>query len=224
MSRRVSLLTLSCIIGFAVLLTGCATTKSPYNIIEKQKKEISQLKDHLKEYEKEVELAQNKLQEEIEAKEEEFVATQNKLIKQFKNRLKAGEMKIENLRRGLVLTFLNSVLFDSGKAEIKDEGKETLAKVANILKEDCPDKDVSIEGHTDNEPIKYSAWKSNWELSTARGNSILHYFIGECGIKPGRLRVVGFGEYKPVASNETEEGRGQNRRVEIIILPGEIKK
>jgi len=224
MRRRFPVLILLCTAVFAVLLTGCATTKSPYNIIEKQKKEIGQLKDRLKESEKKIELAQNDLRERIKTKEEEFNATQDKLMKQFKNQLKAGEIKIENLKRGLVLTVLNSVLFDSGKAEIKDEGKETLQKVANVLKEDCPDKDVSIEGHTDNEPIKYSGWKSNWELSTARANSILHFFIDKGGIKSERLRVVGFGEHRPAASNETEEGRQQNRRVEIVILPEEISK
>ena len=189
-----------------ILLTGCATTPDPYAIIERQKKEIGQLKERLKQ------------------REEEFKIAQNTLMSELKEQIEAGKIKIENLKRGLVLSMLEDILFDSGKAEIKPEGKEALIKVANVLKEDCSNKNVSIEGHTDNEPIKYSGWKSNWELSTVRANSVLHFFIDECGIKPERLRVVGFGEYGPVASNETKEGRQQNRRVEIVILPEKTRK
>ena len=82
-----------------------------------------------------------------------------------------------------------------------------------------PDLNIGIEGHTDNEPIEYSGWKSNWELSTARALSVLHYLADQEGIAPQRLSAVGYGEYKPVASNDTKEGRRLNRRVEIVILP-----
>ena len=160
----------------------------------------------------------------MEKREGEFKVTQNNLERELKKQIKSGRIKIEKLKKGLVLTMLDDILFDSGKAEIKPEGKKALAKIANVLKEDCPNKDVSIEGHTDNQPIKYSGWKTNWELSTARANSILHFFVDECKLKPERLRVVGFGEHKPVASNKTEEGRQQNRRVEIVILPEKISK
>lgn len=189
-----------------MFFTGCATLQDPYSIIAAQKQEIEQLKA------------------ELEHRKKEFEATQNKLMQELKSQIEEGKVKIENLKRGLVLTLLEDILFDSGKAEIKSEGKETLTKVARVLKEACPDRDVSIEGHTDNVPIKYSGWRSNWELSTARANSVLHFFIDECGIRPQRLRVAGFGEYRPVASNDTEKGRRLNRRVEIVILPENVSK
>jgi len=189
-----------------VVLTGCASIPDPHNIIIDQKKEIRELKTRLEEREK------------------EFGVVRNKLMKDLKGQIKKGNIKIEQLERGLVLTVLEDILFDSGKIEIKSKGKKTLTKVAAILKENCPDKDVSIEGHTDNQPIKYSRWKSNWELSTARASSVLHFFIDKCGIKPNRLRVVGFGEYTPAASNDAKKGRQQNRRVEIVILPEKISK
>jgi len=126
--------------------------------------------------------------------------------------------------RGLVITFVAEVLFDSGKTKLKPEGQNILKKVAGVIKEEVSGNDIGIEGHTDNEPIKYSGWKSNWELSTVRANSVLHFFIDEGGIMPERLRVVGFGEYMPVGSNESKEGREENRRVEIVILPEKTSK
>jgi len=80
-----------------------------------------------------------------------------------------------------------------------------------------------IEGHTDKVPIKRSGWKSNWELSTARALSVLHYLEKDEGISPERLSAIGYGEYRPVASNDSRDGRKQNRRVEIVILPNVTK-
>jgi len=83
---------------------------------------------------------------------------------------------------------------------------------------------VGIEGHTDNVPITYSGWKSNWELSTARATSVLHYLIDDGRLRPESLSAIGYGEYRPVTSNETEEGRQLNRRVEVVILPKTTEK
>lgn len=124
--------------------------------------------------------------------------------------------------RGLVITFLDEILFDSGKAMIKPSAYSTLDKVASVLTSKASDLNIGVEGHTDNEPIKRSGWKSNWELSTARATSVLHYLVAK-GVSPERLAAIGYGEYRPVASNETKEGRRKNRRVEVVILP-ELKK
>ncbi len=124
--------------------------------------------------------------------------------------------------RGLVITFLDEVLFDSGKAKIKPEAFSALDKVASVVIAKASDLNVGVEGHADNAPIKYSGWKSNWELSTARATSVLHYLI-EKGVLPEKLAAIGYGEFRPVASNDNEEGRRKNRRVEIVILP-ELKK
>ena len=120
--------------------------------------------------------------------------------------------------RGVVVTFISEVLFDSGKAKIRAEAHEVLDKVAKVINDKVADKNIAIEGHTDNEPIKKSGWKSNWELSTARSTSVLHYLEGK-GTAPKRLQATGYGEYRPVDSNDTKEGMQRNRRVEIIILP-----
>ena len=86
------------------------------------------------------------------------------------------------------------------------------------------DRNITIEGHTDNQPIKYSGWKSNWELSTARATSVLHYLIDKESVVPERLSATGYGEYRPVVTNDTKEDRQKNRRVEVIILPEVVSK
>jgi len=145
------------------------------------------------------------------------------LEERLKQEIADKQVKIQMLEKGLVITFVSEVLFDSGKAKIKPEAYESLDKVARVLKETVPDLDVGIEGHTDNVPIKHSGWKSNWELSSARAMSVLHYLVDKKGITGNRVAAIGYGEYRPVASNDTKEGRRQNRRVEIVILPKTTK-
>ena len=142
----------------------------------------------------------------------------------LKNEISDKEVKVEMADKGLVITFLAEVLFDSGKAQLRSEAFEKLAKVAEVLNSTVRDLNVGIEGHTDNVPIKFSGWKSNWELSTARAISVLHFLIEEQSLAPERLSATGYGEYRPVASNDAKEGRQKNRRVEIVILPKTVKK
>ncbi len=129
------------------------------------------------------------------------------------------QVKLQMLERGLVITVLGDVLFDSGKDKLRQECLSILKKISTVLKDTVPNLKVGIEGHTDNEPIKYSSWKSNWELSVARSVSVLHYLQEEALVNPKRLAAIGYGEYQPVAPNDNNEGRQLNRRVEIVILP-----
>ncbi|MFZ5800200.1 MAG: OmpA/MotB family protein [Candidatus Omnitrophota bacterium] len=153
----------------------------------------------------------------------ELEQARRQLEERLKQEIADKQVKIQMLEKGLVITFIDEILFDSGKAKIKPEAHNSLDKVARVLQETVPDLDVGIEGHTDNEPIKYSGWKSNWELSTARATSVLHYLVDKKGIAPNRVAAIGYGEYRPVTSNTTKEGRRQNRRVEIVILPKTTK-
>lgn len=133
------------------------------------------------------------------------------------------ESKLELAQKGLVVTVLTDILFNSGSADITNEGKFILNKISKVLKESAADNDIAIEGHTDSQPIKYSDWKSNWELSSARTLSVLHYLIDNCGLNPTRLSANGYGEFSPVAENNGYEGNKANRRVEIIIKPKIIR-
>jgi len=133
------------------------------------------------------------------------------------------KVKLTMVEKGLVITFVAEVLFDSGKAKLRSDSLPILDKVVKILKETVPGNRVGIEGHTDNEPIKHSAWESNWELSAQRALGVLHY-LEEVGITSERLAAIGYGEHQAIASNDTDEGRQINRRVEIVILPKAVKK
>ncbi|MBF0329159.1 MAG: OmpA family protein [Nitrospirae bacterium] len=116
--------------------------------------------------------------------------------------------------RGVIVTFADGVLFDSGSADIKKEAEIILDKLPPVLSS-APGK-ILIEGHTDNVPLSRGKYTSNWELSTARASSILNFFITK-GLDPNRFSIAGYAEYRPVALNDTEEGKAKNRRVELII-------
>lgn len=134
------------------------------------------------------------------------------------------EVKVEMLERGLVITFVAEVLFDSGKAILREGALAKLDKVSHVINTTVSGLDVGIEGHTDNVSIRHSGWKSNWELSSARAMSVLHYLVDESGTAPARLSATGFGKFRPIDSNETVSGRQKNRRVEIVILPKTVKQ
>ncbi len=132
--------------------------------------------------------------------------------------------KLEMTERGLVITFLSEVFFDSGKDIIRESGKDSIQRVAEVLNRDVPNSNIAIEGHADSQPIRYSGWKTNWELSSARALAVLHYLIDNCEVKPTRLSANVYGEFRPVAENDTKENMQKNRRVEIVILPPKISK
>ena len=148
----------------------------------------------------------------------ELERAKQELEGRLKDEINDKQVKVEMLAKGLVITFVAEVLFDSGKAKLRDDSLPKLDKVAGVLNTTVADLNVGVEGHTDNEPIKKSGWKSNWELSSARALSVLHY-LGDKSVAEPRLAAIGYGEYKPVASNDTKEDRQKNRRVEIVILP-----
>ena len=159
------------------------------------------------------------LSKEREEEREQFEAMKRELEKKLK-----GAAGLEVQERGLVITLADNILFDSGKAKIKEDAYPVLDKIIKVVKEKAPDKNIGVEGHTDNVPIKHSGWKSNRELSTARANNVYHYLVDVGKIDPSRLTTMGYGEYRPVASNDTKEGKAKNRRVEIVILPQFAKK
>ena len=156
---------------------------------------------------------------ELNSQLNELSQTKKLLEERLSQEIGDKQISLKLKDKGLVITFVADVLFDSGKAEIRRAAYNSLDKVARVLQENVPDLNVGIEGHTDNIPIKLSRWGSNWELSTARALSVLHYLVDKKGISGDRVSAIGYGEYRPVASNDTKEGRQLNRRVEIVILP-----
>ncbi len=192
-------LTFIWIIVFIFFLNGCAVVlqKGRRSDIEK----IQSLRDELSELRGARDLLSQRLSKEIEN----------------------NQVRLSMAEKGLVITFVAEVLFDSGKAKLRKESFPILDKVVRILDEEVPENNIGVEGHTDNEPIKYSRWKSNWELSSQRALGVL-YYLEENGIKPIRLSAIGYGQHQPVTSNNSKEGKQLNRRVEIVILPRSNKK
>ena len=129
----------------------------------------------------------------------------------------AGDLRIV-LRDGrMVLQLPNDVLFDSGRTELKPAGRVALEKVATVLKT-VHGHDFAVAGHTDNVPIETPQFPSNWELSTARALVVVHLLIAH-GVDPTMLNAAGFGEFDPVASNDSPTGRAKNRRTELTLQP-----
>ena len=157
--------------------------------------------------------------EELSSQLDELSQAKRLLEERLGKEISDKQIKLQMMEKGLVITVVGDLLFDSGKAKIKPEAYALLDKVSRVLRENMAGFNVGIEGYTDNVSITHSRWKSNWELSTARSLSVLHFLVDEKGLSPERLSAIGFGEYRPVSSNETAEGRRLNRRVEIVIQP-----
>lgn len=149
-------------------------------------------------------------------------STYENMLEKMKSEISKGQVTISELKGKLTVNMVDSILFDSGKAEVKKGGLEILGKVISILK-DVKDKSIRIEGHTDNVQISRALaqrYPTNWELSAARAINVARH-LQDQGIDPGQLSAVAYGEWKPVATNDTAEGKAKNRRIEFILVPKE---
>ena len=188
----------------AVALTGCAVNfskRSPWDI-----QQLAQLSDQLEQFKT---LAQLKAEEADQLRQAKS---------ELEQRLNSSEASIGYDERGLVTRMLDSVLFDSGEAQLRSGAFPMLDKVAAVLAQ-VPNQPIGIEGHTDNQPIRHSKWADNRALSVERAKAVAEYLVGRHRVESSRLIVSGHGEAQPIASNNTTAGRQKNRRVEIIILP-----
>ena len=159
------------------------------------------------------------LQKVKEEKVKEVSNTYEQLLQNMKSEISKGQVTISELKGKLTVNMEAAILFDSGKAEVKDDGLEILQKMVGTLKS-VKDKAIRIEGHTDNVQIRgqlLARYPTNWELSAARAINVTRY-LQQQGIDPAILSAAAFGEYKPVASNDNEEGRAKNRRIEITLV------
>ena len=155
-----------------------------------------------------------------EEKVREVSSTYDQLVAKMKGEIDKGQVTISELRGKLTVNMVEAILFDSGKAESKQEGLVVLGKVIEILKT-VSDKAIRIEGHTDNKPVVgplTQRYPTNWELSAARAINVARY-LQKQGIEPAVLSAAAFGEFRSVADNATPEGRAKNRRIEIVLVP-----
>jgi chemotaxis protein MotB len=139
------------------------------------------------------------------------------LAEKLRSMVDAGQIKVTVRNGRMLLVLPNDILFDSGKVELKDEGKTAIANVAKVLA-GMADRHFLVAGHTDNVPIKTHKFRSNWELSTQRAVEVTRLMV-EGGMKPSQLGAAGYADFDPAASNDTPDGQKQNRRIEIVVEP-----
>lgn len=120
---------------------------------------------------------------------------------------------------GLLLRFKDNVLFDSGRADVKQDAIIVMSYIADLLNgQEFEDKAINVEGHTDNVPMNSARFPSNWELSLARAANVGRFLVESKSISPKRVSVSGYSEYHPIVPNDSAENRSKNRRVDIMIL------
>jgi chemotaxis protein MotB len=171
-----------------------------------------------------------KLMQEKEDAIKELKSTYNSFVSELHKEIKQGQIEITQLKDKLSLTMVEKILFDSGSATIKKDGQKVLSRIGEILAKveigeilaKVEDKQITIQGHTDDVPISSKLrdrFPTNWELSAARATTVVRYLNEKANIDPRLLVAAGVGEFRPVASNDTAEGRAKNRRIEIVLLP-----
>lgn len=151
-----------------------------------------------------------------EKEEQELNELRERIAEMVKKENLTGTVTVTVDERGLMIRFLDGVLFDKGKAELKPEAKKILDKIAVILREEK--RPIRVEGHTDNLPIHTPEFPSNLELSVARSVAVTRYLIEHNNVSPNLLGAMGYSEYRPVVPNTSEANRRLNRRVDIVIL------
>lgn len=155
--------------------------------------------------------------------EKEKVRAEAAALRRDLNRaLQENQANVQKLENLTVIDIQQNVLFKSGQAELSAEGKTVVREIAEVLKKH-PGFHIRIEGHTDNQPIHATLknrYPSNWELSGARASTVVKYMIHALNMPAENLSIAGYASYRPAASNDTEEGRAQNRRIRAVLFKG----
>lgn len=201
------------VVAIAVAATGCAT--------KKLQQENDQLRSQVTNLQSELEFtkAENaRLQEQMAGVETDLGKTRADL-EAARKKLAGQGITASVSDQGLVITMPVQILYASGSATLATKGKEQLKTIAKTLNEDLKGYPVEVQGHTDNDPIRQTKdrYKSNWELSYDRAQTVAYYLISGAGVDPKRIHAAAYGEYHPVAANTSAEGKAKNRRVEIVI-------
>jgi chemotaxis protein MotB len=189
---------------------------------ERVETELKGLNERLAQLERQTAEVSTQKDEEIR----KLKGTYDDLVKDLKGEIEKGEIKVTQIRDRLSVNLVEKVLFDSGHAEVKAQGEAVLKKVGAIL-HDVKGKEIRVEGYTDDVPIGESLRKrfpTNWELSTQRATNVLRFLQDQAGLDGARLSAVGYGPFRAVADNKTPEGRAQNRRIEIVLVPQDVKE
>ncbi len=230
------------LVSFALLCAACGVPKSEYDAAVDDAKKAraecdAKLAEHDKANQQQIDDLKSKLadaearagnaDEQTKAELEELrkakaaAEARAKLFDEFVGKLRkmidAGKLDITIRRGQIVLALGTDILFDTGKAEIKPDGKQALGEVAEALR-GVPNRRFQVAGHTDNVPIKKPEFPSNWELSTARAIAVVKLLLDK-GVKADALSAAGYADQDPVQPNSSDKGKAKNRRIEIVLVP-----
>jgi chemotaxis protein MotB len=221
---------ISVLLAFVFVVSGCVSSKR-YNQLEQAHENLKEGYDaamrELDALDEEIESLRQEIEKEVAATEQEMKRIEEaytKLVKNLDKEISEGKVEVERIKGKLQLSIAEEIFFDSGSAELKVEGEEVLKRIGAILKA-IPEKNIRIEGHTDNVRIGRSLRKkypTNWELGAIRAVNVVRYLQEETGVDPLRLSAVSFAQYRPVESNKTETGRAKNRRIEIVFIDRDL--
>jgi chemotaxis protein MotB len=153
----------------------------------------------------------------IEAEVRERNRIYEEVLGRFRSLIDAGRLSVSIVRGRMVINLPQDILFSPGSADLGRSGRETLGEIATVLSE-FDDRTFQVEGHTDDDPIATAQFPSNWELSAGRALSVVKLLVAR-GVSPELVSGAAYGEFQPVATNQTEDGQRLNRRIEIVMLP-----
>lgn len=139
------------------------------------------------------------------------------LLKRFQSLIDAGTLEVKIKDGRMLVAMATDVLFASGSATLSSGGKETLTEVSRILAS-IPERDFQVEGHTDDDPIRTAQFPNNWYLASRRALNVVQHMLDN-GMPPERISGASFGEFRPVAPNDSKENKALNRRIEIVVVP-----
>jgi chemotaxis protein MotB len=212
----------------SAMLAGCASTEkykkleADYNSLQTRYSGLqagySACKEQVAQVEKE--------KADLLSREEKSKSTYEQLMSQLQKEVSEGQVTISQYEDKLTVNVAEKIFFDSGSAELKPGGKEVLGKLGRIVK-GLTDKVIRVEGHTDNVPISKSlraTYPTNWELSAARAINVVRFLQDSAGVPPEMLMAAGFGEYRPIAPNDTPANKQKNRRIEIVLQKRDVLK
>ena len=215
------------------LASGSASAQEEITKLQKQASELEADAARIAKEREQLRQEQSQLAATLEqerlAKEEEIARltrTQEALSKSLQDEISKGNITIQQVRDRLTINMVDRVLFDSGQAQVTPAGMKVLKQVGDVLNQ-VSDKQIRIEGHTDNVPISsklQDRFKTNWELSTARATTVVRYLIDQGGVDRQYLSAVGYADTHPHASNDSEEGRSSNRRIAIVLYPKDLTR
>jgi chemotaxis protein MotB len=230
------------VVALGIFFSGCGIKKEVYERdVAKLKVEIDRMMDELDQTKKElitVVREKNGLEQKLAelnaelqylaserdrnanaaAQAKKRLATFRQMLERFQAMVKSGKLKIKIVNNKMIVEMASAILFDSGQAKLSEEGEIALTEVAAILA-DIQDRTFQVAGHTDDVPVgRGRRFKSNWQLSSNRAVAVVNHLI-ENGMRPENLSAAGYGDTQPAAPNDTEEGRAQNRRIEIVLQP-----